>query len=93
MVLAKSVMGVRVLAVVEHIGCLLLRIPNLGRTQFFSDQLGCQNGGLVADAVTQTYRRLVPPVLQTVQRRHRHRQKSPARGNPRREGTVVSAGM
>ena len=50
-------------------------------------------GQRVVDAVTRTYRRAVPPVLRTVQRRRRRRQKSLARGNPRHEGTVVSVGI
>ena len=60
---AKLVVGVQVQAVVEHIGRLLLRIPNLGRTRFFFDRPECRNAGRVVDAVTWTYRRLVLLVL------------------------------
>ena len=40
-----------------------------------------------------TYKRLVHLVLRTVQRRRRRRQKSPARGSPQHEGTVVPVGI
>ena len=90
---AKPVVGVQVQAVVERIRCLLLRIPNLGRIRFFFDRPECQSAGWVADAATRTYRRLVLLVLRTMRRRHRHCQKSLAKGNPRHEGTVVPAGI
>ena len=90
-VLAKSA---RVLSVVVGRNVnRTLRIPNLGRIQFFVDRPVCRNAGRVVGAATRTYRRLVPPVLRTVQRRRRRRQKSLAKGSPRREGTVVPVGI
>ena len=60
-VLAKPV---RILSVaVGRSGNRTLRIPNLGSIRFSFDRPECRNAGRVVDGVTQTYRRLVPPVL------------------------------
>ena len=72
---AKPVVGVKVQVAVGRIGRLLLQTPNLGSILCSADRPECRSGERVAAAVILTCRRLVPPILQTVQRRHRCRQK------------------